>query len=108
MLRERTADRLKPVLPDRMADLKQAALRIFRETLAAIDIPSAMRRKLGRAGSRIFVNGAPIDLAAFERICAVAIGKASVAMARGLAESLSPDFRAEGIVVAPTAASELA
>jgi hydroxypyruvate reductase len=90
-----------------MADLKQAALQIFRETLAAIDIPSAMRRKLGRAGSRIFVNGAPFDLAAFERICAIAIGKASVAMARGLAESLSPDFRAEGIIVAPTAASGL-
>ena len=90
-----------------MADLKQAALRIFRETLAAIDIPLAMHRKLGRAGSRIFVNGAPIDLAAFERICTVAIGKASVAMARGLAELLSPDFRAEGIVVAPNAASGL-
>jgi glycerate 2-kinase len=90
-----------------MADLKQAALRIFRETLAAIDIPSSMRRKLGRAGSRIFVNGAPFDLAAFERICAIAIGKASVAMARGLAELLSPDFRAEGIVVAPTDASGL-
>jgi hydroxypyruvate reductase len=90
-----------------MADLKQAALRIFRETLAAIDIPSSMRRKLGRAGSRIFVNGAPFDLAAFERICAIAIGKASVAMARGLAELLSPDFRAEGIVVAPSDASGL-
>jgi glycerate 2-kinase len=90
-----------------MADLKQAALKIFRETLAAIDIPSSMRRKLSRAGSRIFVNGVPFDLAAFERIYAVAIGKASVAMARGLAELLSPDFRAEGIVVAPTAASGL-
>jgi glycerate 2-kinase len=90
-----------------MADLKQAALQIFRDTLAAIDIPSAMHRKLGRAGSRIFVNGAPVDLAAFERISTVAIGKASVAMARGLAELLTPDFRAEGIVVAPTAASGL-
>jgi glycerate 2-kinase len=90
-----------------MADLKQSALRIFRETLAGIDIPSSMRRKLGRAGSQIFVNGAPVDLDAFERIYAVAIGKASVGMARGLAESLSPDFRAEGIVVAPTAASDL-
>jgi glycerate 2-kinase len=92
---------------NRMADLKQAALTIFRETLAAIDIPLSMQRKLGRAGSRIFVNGAPFDLAAFDRICAIAIGKASVAMARGLAEVLSPDFRVEGIVVAPTAASGL-
>jgi glycerate 2-kinase len=90
-----------------MPDLKQSALRIFHETLAAIDIPLAMRRKLGRAGSRIFVNGGAFDLAAYERICTVAIGKASVAMACGLAESLSPDFRADGIVVAPTAASGL-
>jgi hydroxypyruvate reductase len=90
-----------------MPDLKQSALRIFHQTLAAIDIPLAMRRKLARAGSRIFVNGAPFDLAAFERICAISIGKASLATARGLAELLSPDFRAEGIVVAPTAASGL-
>ena len=84
-----------------MPDLKQSALRIFRETLAAIDIPLTMSRKLCRAGTRITVNGAPVDLAAFERICAVAIGKASVAMARGLAETLAPDFHAEGIIVAP-------
>jgi glycerate 2-kinase len=90
-----------------MADLKQAALNIFRETLAAIDIPLSMRRKLCRAGSRIFVDGAPVDLAAIERIYAIAVGKASVSMARGLSELLSPDFRAEGIVVAPTAASGL-
>jgi glycerate 2-kinase len=88
-----------------MPDLKQSALRIFRETLAAIDIPLAMRRKLCRSGSRIFVNGAPFDLATFKRIYAISIGKASLSTARGLAELLSPDFRAEGIVVAPTAAS---
>jgi hydroxypyruvate reductase len=90
-----------------MADLKQSARRIFAETLAAIDIPAAMQRKLGRAGSRIFVNGLPFDLAAFERIHAIAIGKASLAMSHGLYESLSPDFHAEGIVVAPTAGSRL-
>jgi glycerate 2-kinase len=90
-----------------MVDLKQAALRIFHQTLAAIDIPLAMQRKLGRSGSQIWVKRAPFDLAAFERICAIAIGKASAAMARGLAESLAPDFRAEGIVVAPNAAPNL-
>jgi len=90
-----------------VADLKQAALQIFRETLAAIDIPRVMRRKLDRAGSWIHISGAPFDLAAFERICAVAIGKASLAMARGLAEVLSPDFRAEGIVVAPIHARQV-
>jgi len=90
-----------------MPDLKQAALRIFHETLAAIDIPRAMQRKLCRTGSRILVNGAAFDLAAFEKIFAIAMGKASVAMARGLAETISPEFHAEGIVVAPTAASGL-
>src|ERR1035437_407179 len=87
-------------------DLKQIALRIFRETLAAIDIPATMRRKLARAGSRIRVNGAMFDLAPFERICAIAVGKASVAMGNGLAELLSPDFRAEGIVVTPSRSVE--
>jgi hydroxypyruvate reductase len=85
-----------------MADLKQAALRIFRETFAAIDIPATMRRKLARAGSLIRVNGGLLDMAPFERICAISIGKASLALARGLSEVLSPDFRAEGIVVAPS------
>jgi hydroxypyruvate reductase len=87
-----------------MTDLKQTALRIFQETLAAIDIPAAMQRKLALAGSRVFLKDASIDLASFKRICAIAIGKASVAMACGLAESLSPDFLADGIVVAPQGA----
>jgi hydroxypyruvate reductase len=85
-----------------MSDLTHSALKIFRETLAAIDIPSAIQRKLNRGGSRILVNGAPLDLRAFDEIRAVAIGKASVAMACGLAETLAPDFRAEGIVVVPS------
>ncbi len=87
-----------------MPDLKQTALQMFRHTLAAIDIPATMLRKLAREGSHIRVGGATIDLASFERIRAVAIGKASVAMACGLAEMLSPAFRAEGIVVSPSLA----
>src|SRR6267378_3753715 len=65
-----------------MPDLKQTALQMFRHTLAAIDIPAIMLRKLAREGSHIRVGGATIDLASFERICAVAIGKASVATAQ--------------------------
>ena len=84
-----------------MSDLKQAALRIFRETFAAIDIPATMRRKLARTGSRIRVNDAMLDLARFDRIFAIAIGKASVGLARGLSEALSPDFRAGCFVVTP-------
>src|SRR5258708_32137580 len=90
-----------------MLDLKQTALQLFRDTLAAIDIPATMRRKLAREGSHIRLSGALLDLAPFERICAVAIGKASVAMAFGLSELLSPTFRADGIVVAPSLASNV-
>jgi glycerate 2-kinase len=90
-----------------MDNLKQYAQQIFRETLAGIDIPASMQRKLCRAGSEIVVNGAPCDLASYERISAVAIGKASHAMARGIAETLLPNYPADGIVVGPTAASDL-
>ncbi len=89
-----------------MGDLKQSALQIFRHTLAGIDIPATMQRKLCRAGSEIIVDGTPYDLAAYAQIFAIAIGKASAAMAQGLAETLVPDFRAEGIVVAPSIAPD--
>ena len=87
-----------------MADLKAIALRIFRETLAAIDIPATLQRKLARSGSRIHCGEAGIDLAAFDRIRVVALGKASFAMAAGLREVLAPDFHAEGILVGPAPA----
>jgi len=90
-----------------MLDLKQSALQIFSETLAAIDIPATMERKLSREGSHVRVNDATLDLASFERICAVAIGKASVAMTRGLVELLSSAFQADGIVVTPTSAKNI-
>jgi hydroxypyruvate reductase len=85
-----------------LADLKQIALQICRETFAAIDIPRIMECKLARAGSSIQINGATLDLAPYKRICAIAIGKASVAMARGLSNLLSPNFHPAGIIVAPS------
>jgi len=90
-----------------MADLKQIARQIFHQTLQAIDIPAAMQRKLARDGPRISIQGAPLDLSQFGRIYAVSIGKAAAALARGLAELLAPEFRPEGIVVAPDATQTL-
>jgi len=84
-----------------MHNLKQLAREIFHETLAAIDIPLTMRRKLTRSGSCIVFDGAATDLAALDRIVAIAIGKASVAMARGFVDLLATDFPFEGILVAP-------
>jgi hydroxypyruvate reductase len=89
-----------------VADLKELARQIFRETLAAIDISATLQRKLARAGARIRCGEATLDLAQFERIRVVAFGKASFAMVAGLLEVLAPDFRAEGIVVGPTAAPQ--
>src|SRR5690349_10641166 len=60
-----------------------------------------MRQKLARTGSQIRFDDTTIDLAAYERIVAIAIGKASVSMARGLAELVDADFAFEGILVAP-------
>ncbi len=85
-----------------MTDLKAVAVRVFRETLAAIDIPATLRRKLARAGSHIHCGEVTVDLAEFDRICAIVYGKASAAMAEGLLEVLAPDFRAEGILVGTT------
>jgi glycerate 2-kinase len=82
-------------------DLKQLARDIFHETLAALDIPLAMRHKLARNGSQIRIDDTAINLAAHDRIVVIAIGKASIAMARGFADLLASDFAFEGILVVP-------
>jgi hydroxypyruvate reductase len=87
-----------------MADLKQLARRIFHETLAAIDIPGALQRKLRREGTRLHYDDAIFDLRNFEKLRVVAIGKAAHAMVSGLAAVLAPFVRFEGVVSAPTAA----
>jgi len=84
-----------------VSDLKQLAREIFHETLAALDIPLTMRQKLARTGSQIRIDDTAIDLGAYDRIVVIAIGKASVAMARGFADLLASDFAFEGILVAP-------
>lgn len=84
-----------------MADLKQLARRIFHETLAAIDIPLAMQRKLVREGSVLRCGQAAIDLSKSERVRVVAIGKAAHAMLDGLRTCLPRDLSFAGIVSAP-------
>jgi hydroxypyruvate reductase len=86
-----------------MADLKQLARRIFHETLAAIDIPATMQRKLRREGTRLRCDGKIFDLREFDKLRVVAIGKAAHAMVDGLALVLAPFLRFEGVISAPTA-----
>src|ERR1700676_3323736 len=84
-----------------MADLKQLARRIFHETLAAIDIPLAMQRKLVREASLLRCGAGAIDLSQFERVRVVAIGKAAHAMLDGLRACLPRDLSFAGIASAP-------
>jgi glycerate 2-kinase len=85
-----------------MADLKQLARQIFHETLAAIDIPATMQRKLQRRGTRIVCGEKTLDLKDFGKIRVVALGKAAHAMVEGLALALAPFVGFEGIVAAPS------
>ena len=86
-----------------MPELKQLARQIFHETLAAIDIPAAIQRKLRRRGSRLHCGDAVFELSAFEKIFVVALGKAAHAMVDGLALVQEPFVRFEGVVSAPVA-----
>ncbi|MFZ0737409.1 MAG: DUF4147 domain-containing protein [Candidatus Acidiferrales bacterium] len=85
--------------------MKQAAQKIFRETLAAIDVRDAVASKLGRDGPFIQAGSQQIDLREFREIIAIAYGKAALGMAEGLAEVLAPDFHVTGILVTPSAPS---
>jgi glycerate 2-kinase len=85
-----------------MAELKQLARQIFQETLAAIDIPATMQRKLRREGTRLLFDTTRVELRNFEKMRVVVIGKAAHAMVDGLARVLMPFVRFEGVVSAPT------
>jgi len=87
-----------------MPHLKQLARQIFHETLAAIDIPATMQRKLRRRGTVLVCGDTRIDLRNFEKLRVVAIGKAAHAMVEGLEQVLAPFVRLEGVVSAPTPA----
>jgi glycerate 2-kinase len=84
--------------------LKQLARKIFNETLAAIDIPATMQRKLQRKRTLLVCGETRIDLQDFEKLRVVAFGKAAHAMVEGLGLILAPFTRIEGVISAPTAA----
>jgi glycerate 2-kinase len=81
---------------------KQLAREIFRDTLAALDIPRVMELKLTLAGSKLILEDAAIDLSACSSIFVVAIGKAAHPMAAGLRSFLPDSYQFRGVVAAPT------
>jgi hydroxypyruvate reductase len=100
--------------------MKALAERIFRETLAGIDIRAALPSRLPRSGCSLDVSAcgwalghshakalppstasAALDLRNFRNVCAIAFGKAAAAMAQGLTDVLAPDFAPAGVCVVP-------
>jgi glycerate 2-kinase len=82
--------------------VKETAERIFRATLAAIDIPETLECKLDPREFTICINGERLDLREFQEIVPIAYGKASFAMAAGLDRIIPPQNRARGILVVPS------
>jgi glycerate 2-kinase len=83
--------------------VKETALRVFRKTLAAINIQAALERKLDCDGKRVHVEGNTINLADFSEFVAIALGKAALPMAEALINVLPSDCSLEGVLVAPAA-----
>jgi glycerate 2-kinase len=65
-------------------DLKTAAQQIFQRALAAIEVERVVREHLQLKGDKLTAGEEEFDLARFPRILVIGIGKASVAMARGV------------------------
>jgi len=87
--------------------VRETALRVFRETLAAINIQAALERKLDCDGKLVHVEGNTINLARFSEFVAIALGKAAAPMAEALVNVLPSDCAPEGVLVAPTAPARL-
>ncbi|MEQ1473584.1 MAG: glycerate-2-kinase family protein, partial [Candidatus Acidiferrum sp.] len=87
-----------------MGDLKQLAHRIFHETLAAIDIPRTMQRRVYFEHSWMLrCDDISVDTHEFSNVHVVAIGKAAHAMLDGLRLCLPTNISFGGIVSSPTA-----
>ncbi len=81
--------------------MKKTAQEIFRETLAALNIHTALERHFARAGSIIHAGRTEIDLRDYREIVAIVYGKGAYAMAEALDDLLAPEFPYDRIVVGP-------
>jgi glycerate 2-kinase len=79
-------------------DLRTIALEIFRRALLAIDVERVAHESARREGARFVVGYESIDLTKFNRIVVIAIGKASVPLARAIEDALG-DRIIDGLVV---------
>jgi hydroxypyruvate reductase len=80
-----------------ISDLRNIALEIFHRTLAAIDVESVAQAYTRLNNDQLVVGEEEIDLARFKRVIVIAIGKASVPMARAV-EAVLGDRINDGLV----------
>src|SRR5262245_59003810 len=81
---------------------KRVAREIFANTLAALDIPGIMARKLAVQGDVLLLERGEVRLPKNAPVFVVAIGKASHALVAGLRALLPEDYVFEGVVAAPS------
>ncbi|MEK7830981.1 MAG: glycerate-2-kinase family protein, partial [Acidobacteriota bacterium] len=80
------------------SELRQAALKIFHQTLAAIDAETVVAANLRLESNRLLVANEAIDLNGYPKLLVIAIGKASVPMARAT-ERILGERITDGLVV---------
>ena len=78
--------------------LRENATQIFHRTLASIDLETTIRTHSRLHENQLDIAGEKIDLAAYKRILVIAIGKASLPMARAI-DTLLGDRISDGLVV---------
>jgi hydroxypyruvate reductase len=88
-------------------NLRDIALEIFHRALAAIDVESVVRASVQLDADRLLIGADEVDLSRFKRVVVIAVGKASVAMARAVEGSLGPPL-ADGLVVTNAVVGESA
>src|SRR5262249_32387405 len=81
-----------------MTDLKQAAKRIFLQTLRTIEPGSAIRQYLRVEGDTLLLAGEQICLGAFNKVLLIGLGKASVRLGAAV-EALLGERINQGILV---------
>jgi hydroxypyruvate reductase len=79
-------------------ELPAVARQIFSRTLAAIDVESVVRANLRLMNDRLSIGDESYDLAKYGRVIAIAIGKASLPMARA-AEKILGERLTDGLIV---------
>lgn len=79
-------------------DLRDIALQIFQRTLAAIDVEAVVRAQLQLEDEQLCIGNTRCDLRRIKRAVIIAIGKASLPMARAVRPLLGARFH-EGVIV---------